>query len=387
MIRALFSCLPGTGHVQPLLPLARALRDRGNEVAFASGHDVRTELVRDRFEFHCVGPTAFALGLEAGRRNLDLSPRGQRMTMLRFGFTELRLATALPQMVDVVRQWQPDILVHDVAEYAAAPAATAAGLPHVTVGYGPRLGSDLIDAVRVGVTPHWQRLGLDDPKAGGLYDHCYFDPVPDALQDPGLERAPTVRPMQPSLGPETSVESPDIGTVRNRPLIYLTFGTFYGMVGLAPFRAILDVLERMDVDAIVTTGNVPLGELGKRRANVVLKDFIPQRAILDHADLTITHGGAGPVFASLSYGVPLVVLPQGADHFDNARAVERGAVGRCLVDEDQLGTGLGEAIAETVGSDGYRERARSVGRQIATMPDADACATVVERLARSGAKP
>lgn len=35
-MRVLFTCLPATGHLHPLVPIARALADAGHEVAFAT---------------------------------------------------------------------------------------------------------------------------------------------------------------------------------------------------------------------------------------------------------------------------------------------------------------------------------------------------------------
>ena len=42
--------------------------------------------------------------------------------------------------------------------------------------------------------------------------------------------------------------------------------------------------------------------------------YVPSRAVLSHAALHITHGGANSVHESLAAGVPMVCLPQGDDH-------------------------------------------------------------------------
>ena len=52
-----------------------------------------------------------------------------------------------------------------------------------------------------------------------------------------------------------------------------------------------------------------------------MQSALPQCAAIVH------HGGAGTTISALSVGVPQVVVPQGADQFVNAAAVERRGCG------------------------------------------------------------
>ena len=54
-MRVLVTSIPGYGHLHPLLPLANALKDAGDEVASAIGPDVRSRAERAGFVTFAAG--------------------------------------------------------------------------------------------------------------------------------------------------------------------------------------------------------------------------------------------------------------------------------------------------------------------------------------------
>ncbi|MGH9095078.1 MAG: hypothetical protein ACRDXE_07950, partial [Acidimicrobiales bacterium] len=137
--RVLFSCFPGCGHLHPLIPLAAAYRDAGWDVAVASGPELCPHVSRHGFP-------AFPIGLSAAetqRRYLDRHPGAdrlppaQRLAMVAPGmFVEVAAACRARDLVALVERWQPDLIVHDLAEFAAPLAGALAGVKHVTHGFG-----------------------------------------------------------------------------------------------------------------------------------------------------------------------------------------------------------------------------------------------------------
>lgn len=382
-MRALFSCVPASGHFQPVLPFALDLHRRGHEITFATGSDLRSAILAEGFSYHQVGLGMVEIGRALERRGHDLSPRMQRATFQRYGLTEIRLERALPELLQVIEQVEPDIVVHDLAEYAAASAADVAGLPHATIAFGPRPDEGLVSLAVAGVTPHRRAVGLEPVVDAGLYSYLYFDPIPDCVPIPVPPRVATVRSVQPALGPAVDGGVPELDRRGDRPLVYVTFGTVYGAFSSQVLRAVLDAIEPMELDVIATTGAAPPSEFLPRRPGFVVQRFIPQQPILERASLAVVHGGAGPVFGGLSLGVPLLILPQGADHFDNARAATAAGCAIALESATATVEAIRAAVSELLGEVSFRDSAAQFQREVARMPTISSAGDLLEQLART----
>lgn len=70
-------------------------------------------------------------------------------------------------------------------------------------------------------------------------------------------------------------------------------------------------------------------ELGAIPPNAEVHSWGPRRAILEQADVFVTHAGMGGCSEGLLAGVPMIAVPQGAEQFMNAdRLVELGVARR-----------------------------------------------------------
>ncbi|MFF8790410.1 macrolide family glycosyltransferase [Streptomyces sp. NPDC015125] len=88
-------------------------------------------------------------------------------------------------------------------------------------------------------------------------------------------------------------------------------------------------------------------ELGDRiPANIEVRSWVPQLAVLEQADAFVTHAGMGGSSEGLYAGVPMIAVPQGAEQFHNAdRLVELG-VARRLDTADATATALHSTLRE-----------------------------------------
>jgi MGT family glycosyltransferase len=158
------------------------------------------------------------------------------------------------------------------------------------------------------------------------------------------------------------------------PLVYVTLGTFFN-ANLDIFGAVLDGLadEPVAVVATVGTDQDPAG-LGPVPGNARVERFIPQATVLPTCTAVVHHGGAGTTFGSLAHGLPQVVIPQGADNFDNAAMVERAGVALVLRPGEVTADNVQNAVRLILNEPGYAEAARQAASEIAAMPAPEAVA-------------
>ena len=64
------------------------------------------------------------------------------------------------------------------------------------------------------------------------------------------------------------------------------------------------------------------------RPSVRVERFVPQEDVLPACAAAVVHGGSGTTLAALAHGLPLVLVPQGADQFENAARVEAAGAAR-----------------------------------------------------------
>jgi UDP:flavonoid glycosyltransferase YjiC (YdhE family) len=280
-VRVLVASTSGAGHVGPLLPFAEALSERGDEVLRLVGEPPE----HDAWE-------AFPL----------LSRSEQAIFANREWFGRLCTVSMRPALERACDTFEPDLIVREPCEFASAIAAHERGIDCVTVACSP-----------AGV--EWSSLDLAAP---------VLPPgIVDALRtSPYLTRFP--ESLDPSPFSDTRRYREPAPPASDRSLVYATFGSVAAGVGFDPYRALLDAVDGLDVQVLLTTG-ADL-ELGPLPQNVRAERWVPQAEALAHASLVVCHGGSGTVLAALAANLPLVIMPLFADQFANARTLaEAGA--------------------------------------------------------------
>ncbi len=376
-MRVLFSCRPLTGHLYPLVPLARVAAAAGHEVAFATAEPALSDARAHGFAAFSAGP-----GIEAREtfvRNLPdlraLAPEEHRALFFTQLFVGVELAPRLRDLSAIIERWTPDVIVHEVAEPAAPIAATAAGLPYVTSGFGPLLAPTIASQVGRAAAPHWRAAGLAPHPRGGLYEHLYFDPCPPALQLAAIRDVPAV-PVR--VTPLPAARAPGL-----RPAtVYVTFGTLWNR-DLDAFRVVLEALSAHPVDVVVTLGaDGDPAALGAQPDNVHVHRFVPQAELLPRCDAVIAHGGAGTMLGALAHGLPMLLLPQGADQHYNAERVAAAGAGLSLAPGQATGSTLARAIGTLLGDGRLRAGAQRVAAELAAMPGPDTAVAHLQALTR-----
>ncbi len=387
-MRVLCTCVPGYGHLHPMVPLAQALQDAGHEVAFATEERFCGRVTR-------AGFAAFAAGLGPGRvveRTMALPGVAGLGAddAWRFGaqmFAGVAAPAKVPDLAAVVEEWEPHVVVSDVTDFAGPVVAASAGIPHAAHGLGPlfplafhRLGAEL-------VAPLWQERGLVPPPLGGMFDSAYLDICPPRLQSDDIsEVAPVAHPLRPVPFDAVAGEALPgwVDGLAPQPTVYVTLGT---LDNDAPdvFRAVLDGLRHETLNVIVTVGpNGDPGQLGLEPPNVRVERYVPQSLLFPRCDVVVAHGGSGTTLAALAHGLPLLLLPQGANQFSNAeRCAELGAGIRLLAGEVGPAS-VRRSVHALLEEPSYREQARRLSEEIDRMPPPAQLVPLLEDLAGSG---
>ncbi len=166
------------------------------------------------------------------------------------------------------------------------------------------------------------------------------------------------------------------------PTVYVTFGTLWNR-DLDAFRVVLAALAAHPVDVVVTLGvDGDPAALGAQPENVHVHRFIPQAELLPRCDAVIAHGGAGTMLGALAHGLPLLLLPQGADQHFNAERVVAAGAGLSLAPPQATSAAIARAIDTLLGDARLRAGAQRVAGEIAAMPGPDIGVAHLEALTR-----
>ena len=388
-MRVLFSCVPGFGHFHPMVPLAQALADAGHEVAFATA---------ERFCRRVIAPAGFktfAAGLSphiAYQQTMDLPEVADLAAHDVWTEGALMFAkVAGPAKVDelgaAVASFRADLVIHDTTDFAGPLAAAQAGIAWAAQSFGAVQPPQFWEAAGALVAPAWQERGLEPGPLGGMFRYLYLDICPPGFQDPSIADVATAHPLRPVTFDTTAAETLPAWTRELPPVatVYVTLGTIANQA-TEVFEAILSGLGGAPYNVIVTVGpDRDPAEFGPQPGNIHIESYLPQSLLFPRCDVVVCHGGSGTVLAALAHGLPLLVLPQGANQFWNAeRCVALGA-GLSLRPADLSPEAISGAVRALVENGAYRSRVGELQTQIEQMPAPAEIIPVLERLARERA--
>lgn len=383
-MRILFAAIPQQGHLRPMLPLADALAAVGHEVTIVTGDGV--DGVADRLWPAGVSAAEFEK-LAEQHHPPGMRPRDGFEFALGTLFTRLLAPRMLPGLLSAIDELSPDLLIHETGEYATPLAGTLRSVPWLQHSYGIERPAALRRRAAEAVAPLWADHGAGVPSSAGQVGRGYLDICPPSLQ----LREPDEMGHRLLLQPvDVSGGSPE-RQAADRPLVLVTFGTVFNR-DISSLTRLLTAIAELPVDVVVTTGpGSPAESFGQHMANVTVVDYVPLAAILPACSAVVTHGGSGTMLASLAYGVPLVMVPQGADQFLNAAqvasagaGVDTGGDGTVGASTDMLDADPSHVVPQLLmtilESEAFARRAREIAEEIAAMPSAASVASEVEMI-------
>lgn len=365
-MKALFTAQPGHGHLEPLLPAARALVEAGHDVRIGTSASA-VPLVADR------GVPAVSVGVDwlmAEPERAFPSIRGRRgaegkhylLTEIFCGVTALATARDL---VALAERWRPDVIVREIWEFGGALAAAHLGVPSALHGIGTwRNVEEVLDAGAGRLHQAWRDLGHRGGCGDSVRSRLYLDPCPPFLQTPAAPAWPL--PRQPLRAVPTS---PAGAVPRGDGGVLVTLGTvMHRRPGL--LESIVDGVAGLDRPVVATTGpGIDPARLERRPSGVSVVEHLPLAELLTDAAVVVCHGGWGTVLAALGHGIPLVIVPLGSDNATNAARCEEAGVSITVEHGPQLTDAVRAAVRSVLDDPGYRHAAGKARDAIARMPD------------------
>jgi UDP:flavonoid glycosyltransferase YjiC (YdhE family) len=388
-VRVLFTTTGHSGHLLPLVPLARACNEAGHDVVIAT-HESRADNVQrlgltvrgvQEAPDEAWGPLMSRLpGMGQGEGDA---------LIIAEGFARTGAGGVLHGVLEVVESWAPGLVVHECYEFAGPLAAERHGVPYARVALGLASTEDWVDDLAAPAVGDMRReLGLrDDGDAARPRRAPLFSLVP-----PGLDDGPAIQRFRDALPPAAS-PLPAWWENADDPLVYLTFGSVTGSLPFFPalYHRALEALAPLPVRVLLTFGRDadPAG-LGTLPANAHAEPWLPQHDVLPHAAAVVSHGGYGATLGALAHGVPLVLLPLFAgDQWRTARRVADVGAGLVLQDGERrvfdppgpaLIAALPTAVQDVLADSRFRETAQRFGAEMATLPPASAAVTALEAI-------
>jgi UDP:flavonoid glycosyltransferase YjiC (YdhE family) len=387
-VRILFTFVGGTGHYEPLVPIARAAVANGHTITVACRASMVPVVEADGFVAVAIGPDVPDLPAIAPLVPIDEAHEEQ---VMRYGFAG---TTARLRAADVVRLCgddRPDAIVSDEVDFGAVIAAESLGIAHVTVlvlltGSFARheVIADALNDVR-------SAFDLPpDPELVMLRRHLVIAPFPASLRDPTTPLPDTAHLIRPAaLGDNTSVAATDstvaFAEAIDGPTVYFTLGTIFNMESGDLFSRVLAGLRGCRVNVIATVGRqLDPAMFGPQPPHVLIERYIPQATVLPHCDVVISHGGGGSVLGALAYGLPSVLLPMGADQPHNVRRCAQLGVAVVVDPVGATSASIRDAVNEVLNNPSYRQRAQQIAAEIAELPPAATVLPLIEALVSRG---
>ena len=383
-MRILFAFAGGSGHLEPLVPLARVATAAGHTAAFAGRPWMMPKVVGLGFEGFPTGSDEGLTPVTGPLLELDAE---SELRDLRDGFGRWIARERATDLLPLCIEWRPDVVVWEETDFGAPIVAERLGLPHASV---------LVTATGSFVRPDVMVEALDevrsehdlapDPSATMLDRYLVLSPFPPSLRDPALPPAATNHGVrlfdrdgasrEPRVTPDWAMRVP------GAPVVYLTLGTVFNHESGDLFERMVTGLRDLPINLLVTVGREidPAG-LGPQPPNVRVERYVPQSEVLPHVDLVMNHGGSGSVLGALAYGRPMVFVPMGADQPLNAERCAALGVGRVLDAVRATPDDVREAASSVLADPSYHLAAQRLRDEIAALPDPDQAIGLLERLA------
>ena len=387
MSKIVFFCIPAHGHTNPTLNVVKELINRGHHVWYYS-----YELFREKIE----STGAKFIPCDAYDMEQRLTPEdGARIGKDLAFSTKILVDTTLAlddAILEDMKRLKPDCIVADSMAVWGKAIAMKLNIPFVssttTFAFNqysakimkqsfsqlinmiismPKINKDLKRLQDKGypINNILSIIQNDNLTNTIVYTSKEFQPCADTFSDKYSFVGPSIR--------ETTKEVKK----GKEKLIYISLGTVNNMM-TAFYKNCIEALKDTDYQVIISAGeNTDINQLGDIPNHIKVLPTVDQIAVLQKADVFLTHCGMNSVNEALYYEVPLVLFPQTA---------EQGGVAKRVFDLEAgiyLKKNKPEEIKQTLelilADSKYKKNAASISKSFKNSGGANAAADAILR--------
>ena len=323
MARVLFINGGSEGHVNPTIGVVQELITRGEEVVYFTIEDYRERIEKTGATVRTFDVQAFLKAFISGGRNNLL----ERINGL------LKTADIMvPSVLEQIEGEHFDYIIHDsmfgcgrlLAQILKLPAINSCTSFAQTKSAFDIMFKQLSKNIPAETFDEYIRLTAMVKEKYGADIHSTYEvfcnPAPLTIVYTTREFQPleeefdqTYKFVGPSITTRQTHENFDFTTIKGKSPIYISLGTVFNQA-IDFYKLCFEAFGNTEHTVVMSIGEkTRASDLGDIPENFIIKNYVPQLALLKYTKLFITHGGMNSVHEGLYYGVPLIVIPQSAD--------------------------------------------------------------------------
>lgn len=390
MSKIVFFCIPAHGHTNPTLGVVDELVHRGHEVWYYSYTPFREKI-------ESLGAKFIACDDYDTEQKLEPKDAVRVGKDLAFS-TQILVDTTLAlddMVIKNMQELKPDCIIADSMAVWGKAVALKLDIPFVssTTTFAFNRYSAKIMKQSIG-----QLFGMifSMPKINKnikrLQDKGYpVKSVLDIIQNDNMTNtivytSPEFQPCSETfsdkytfVGPSIRPVTKEIDKTKNK-LIYISMGTVVNN-SLEFYKKCISAFADTEYQVIMSVGNlIQIESFGDIPQNISVKNFVDQIAVLNKADVFLSHCGMNSVNESLYYEVPLVMYPQTPEQAGVAARVEQLGAGIYL---KKISTNIiRDTVEQVINTPSYHENAAAVSRGFKKCPGAKGAADKIEALCK-----
>ncbi len=328
-MKILMVSLPFSGHINPLLGIAKALVNRGHKVDFILSRQWQSQI--EAAGARCIPYEDFPqIPTELELRCLSF--KAAYSTALKYG---RNYECLIYEMLFFPGKFIADELQIPAVRLFSTFALNNQILSEIINTGGPLMG--LLKSKKIARLMTKRLLGDFKIKESDMLREIIYNPAKlnfiFTTKEFQINEGDFSKHQYKFIGP--SIEGRSESDVLElddfeRPIIYISLGSMLNNAKRFYINCI-KAFEGSPYNVIISVGKkVNIADFGQLPNNIRIYPFVPQLQILQKSALFITHGGMNSVNEAMHFGVPMIVTPLATDQPTVAKRVKQLNLGQVM---------------------------------------------------------